>query len=175
MADYAATLTRSRQGGFVLRIAALALVVERPTLDEAWTALEAEKADIIERHRRVGAEADLPPPGGTAPAAAESGLRRFAVKTALVTLAVTIILAAAALSFAYAVREPLHKVGLKLGRAAVARVEWGLTEAARAELTPEKQESLRRLTAEAVPALKPYVRELRPLLAEACGDRPAQP
>ena len=174
MSGYPVTMVRTDRNTFVLRIPALTLVVERPTLDEAWTALEAEKADIIERHRRVGAEADLPKPDSPA-SPADPRLRRFALRAAIVTAAASIVVAAAALSFAYAVREPLRKVGLKLGRAAIAQVESGLREAAQTDLTLEKQEALRRMVADAAPALKPYARELRPLLAEACGNTADRP
>ncbi|ARJ65934.1 hypothetical protein WV31_09840 [Magnetospirillum sp. ME-1] len=169
MTDYPVILGRGAAGGFVLRIPALSLVAEGDSLDAAWAALEAEKADLIERHRRVGALGDLPQPTGPA-SASERDLRRFALKAAIVAGAASLIIAVAAFSFAYAVREPLRKAGLKLGRAAIAQVETGLRQAATEELTPERQQELRRLVAEATPTLKPYMRELRPLLAEGCAN-----
>lgn len=168
MTDYPVILGRSADGGFVLRIPALSLVAEAASLDTAWAALEADKTDLIERHRRVGAEGDLPRPEGPV-SAPDRAVRRFAIKAAIVAATASIMVAAAAFSFAYAVRDPLRKVGLKLGRSAIAQVEAGLRQAAAEELTPARQQDLRRLMAEAAPALKPYVRELRPLLAEACA------
>jgi hypothetical protein len=165
--DYPAILGRSTDGGFVLRIPALSLIAEADSLEDAWAALETAKADLIERHRRIGALNDLPRPTAPAPDT-ERDLRRFAIKAAIVAATASLLIAAAAFSFAYAVREPLHKAGLKLGRAAIAQVEAGLRQAATEELTPKRQQELRRLVAEAAPALKPYVRELRPILSEAC-------
>ncbi|MBX9634305.1 MAG: hypothetical protein K2X44_04920 [Magnetospirillum sp.] len=166
MSDYPVIVERDAAGGFVLRIPALCLVVVDATLDRAWTRLETEKAELIERHRRIGAEGDLPAPVQTA--AGDRDLRRFALKAAIIAVMAGVIVAGAAFSFAYAVREPLRKVGAKLGRAAIAQVETGLRQAASEDMTPERQEELRRLVAEVAPKLKPYVAELRPLLAEAC-------
>lgn len=170
MKDYPVIVLRRPEGGFVLRIPALCLVVEAATLDDAWTRLEAEKALLIERHARIGALADLPPadPSGSGPVPADAGLRRFALKAAIIAAALVVVLVGAAFSFSYAVREPLRHAGARLGRAAIAQIETGLVEAARQDLTPERRQHLRALMAEAAPALKPYVAELRPLFAEAC-------
>lgn len=164
MTDYPVILGRQADGTFVLRIPALCLVVEDASLDAAWARLEADKAEVIARHRRVGAERDLP-----APRSPEGGdLRRFILKVAIAALAASIVMAGAAFSFTYAMREPLHKVGLKLGRTAIAEIGRGLHQAAESEMTPERQAEFRRLVAAAAPRLKPYLAELRPVLAEVC-------
>lgn len=165
MTDYAVAMNRKPDGTFVLRIPALCLIVEDASLETAWTRLETEKQDLIRRHADIGAEGDLPkPPSDTG----NRDLKKFALKTGIVALAACMIVAAMAFSFSYAVREPLRKSGLKLGRAAIAQLEDGLRDAARNELTPERREKIRMLVAEAAPALKPYITELRPLFAEAC-------
>ncbi len=168
MTDHTVWVQRSPGGGFVLRMPALYLVVEDSSLDAGWARLEAEKAALVERHRRVGAEGDLP---ASSRGAEQSDLRRFLLKTAIVVLAGSVLMAGAAFSFAYAVREPLRKAGAKLGRAAIAQVAEGLRDAADSELTPERQQELRRLVREAAPKLEPYVAELRPLVDAACPDQ----
>jgi hypothetical protein len=168
--EYPVILGRSADGGFVLRIPALSLIAEAARLEDAWVALEALKADLIERHRRIGALDDLPRPTAPEPSPDQRDLRRFAIKAAIVAATIGLLISVAAFSFAYAVREPLRKAGLKLGRTAIAQVEEGLRQAATAELTPARQQELRRLVAEAAPALRPYVRELRPILSEACSN-----
>lgn len=165
--DYEATVVRLTDGRYAVRIKELFLIEEDADLAAAWARIEARTQELVERHRRAGAETDLPRPVA-AETAGGRDLRRFALKAAIVALAATVFMVATAAVFSYAVREPMRKVGLKVGRAALARVEEGLRDAARDELTPERAERIRLLVADAAPKLKPYVAELRPLFQGFC-------
>jgi len=156
----------------VLRIRELYLIERDADLDTGMKRLLDRARDIIAEQSSIGAQADLPNlHGDSAEKRERQELKVFALKSALVALVMVIILAAAAASFSYAVREPMRKAGLKLGRSAIAQLEKGLRDAARDELTPDRRERLRVLVADAVPNLKPYITELRPLFADLCDQR----
>ena len=166
--DYPVIITRDGDI-HVLRIGELFLVERDANLAVGLERLQQRARDLIAEQTALGALDGLPRPGGVARDDEQNRrVKVFALKSALVALVLVIVMAAAAASFSYAVRESMHKVGLKMGRAAIAQVERGLRKVARQELTPERRERFRISVAEAVPNLKPYVAELRPLLAELC-------
>lgn len=154
---------------YVLRVRELFLVEGDADLDAGLKRLEQRACDLIAEQTALGDAGDLPPPGGIAEDDREKrALKVFAFKAAIVALVLAVMMAAAAASFTYAMREPLRNAGVKLGRAAIAQVEKGLRQAIEKEMTPKRRERLRILVADAVPHLKPYIAELRPLIAELC-------
>ncbi len=151
---------------YTLRIAELHLIETGLDLEAAYKSIESRKHDLFAAYEKAGRLDDLSVSHQASDR--DNRLRVFAVKSGLVALVGVIVVSAAAFSFSYAVRESTRKAGLKLGRSAIKQVERGLKDAAKKELTPERKEKIRVLVSDAVPHLKPYVRELRPLFAELC-------
>ena len=158
-------------GGYVFRIRELFLVQRSPDLDAGLSLIKKRAADIIAEQSAIGAADDLPPPGGVAQ---EDGERRrlkaFAFKSGIVALVLVIVIAAMAAALPYSMRNS----GKKFGRSMIKQFEHGLQKAASKELTPERREKLRIRVAAAVPHLKPYISELRPLFADFCHDNTSQ-
>ena len=151
----------------------LLLVEKDPDLSAGHSRLLKRASDLISEMQILDAVEDLPVPGEKLVKAPEqNSLRTFALKSGLIALVFVIVFASAAASFTYAVREPMRKVGLKLGRSAIAQIEKGLRDSVRMELTPQRRERLRLSLASSIPHLKPFVVEFKPLIAELCS--PAQ-
>ena len=155
---------------FTLRVPELHLIETGLDLETAYQNIEASKQGLIAAYERAGALDELYVSEQTAKSDVDSDnrLKIFAIKSSLVALAGVIIVSAAAFSFSYAIRDSTRKAGLKLGRSAIKQVVRGLEDAAKKEITPAKKEKIRILVSNAVPHLKPYIREFRPLLAELC-------
>ena len=166
--DYPVVITRDGDY-YVLLIRELLIAERDKELSIGHSRLLKRATNLITELEELNAEVDLPMPGEPSLEDPEKKtLRIFAFKSGLIALVIVIVLAAAAASFSYAVREPMRKVGLKIGRSAIAQVEKGFREAAEIELTPERRERLRLSIADSIPYLKPFILELKPLLGELC-------
>jgi hypothetical protein len=155
---------------FTLRVPELHLIETGLDLETAYQNIETSKQNLIAAYERAEALDDLyvSQQASKSDVDRDNRLKIFAIKSSLVALAGVIIVSAAAFSFSYAIRETPRKAGLKLGQSAIKQVVRGLEDAAKKDLTPKKQEKIRILVSNAVPHLKPYIREFRPLLAELC-------
>ena len=168
--DYPVVITRDGDY-YVMRIRELLIVERDKELSAGHSRLLRRANHLITELEGLNAGADLPTPGELSSEDSEKkSLRLFAFKSGLIALVLVIVLAAAAASFSYAVREPMRKVGLKLGRSAITQIEKGFREAGEIELTPERRERLRLRIAESIPYLKPFILEFKPLLGELCGS-----
>ena len=122
----------------------------------------AEHAELEEAYRLVRTRTDGTPP---APAAASTSLRTlmpFFIKAVTCALVGAFLLITAAVAFNYALKEPVRHMGQKAARATISTFEKGFAEKLQ-KMSPEKQEKIRLALREAVPFLKPYVDELKPL------------
>ena len=168
--DYPVVITRDGDY-YVLRIRELLISERDKELSAGHSRLLQRATHLITELEGLNAEADLPTPGVSSLEDPEKkSLRVFAFKSGLIALVIVIVLAAAAAPFSSAVREPMRKVGLKLGRSAITQIEKGFREAVEIELTPERRERLRLRIAESIPYLKPFIFEFKPLLGELCGS-----
>lgn len=121
----------------------------------------AEHADLAEAYRMLRAEGATAP----APAARVQSLRPlmpFFVKAATVALVGGFIALTASVGLAYALREAPAKAGQKAGRAVLQQFQENFVAQLR-DTNPEQEEKIRRSLREAVPLLKPYAQELKPL------------
>ena len=168
--DYPVVITRDGDY-YVLRIRELLIAERDKELSAGHSRLLQRATHLITELEGLNAEADLPTPGEPSLEDPEKkSFRFFAFKSGLIALVIVIVLAAAAASFSYAVRDPMRKVGLKIGRSAITQIEKGFREAAEMELTPERRERLRLRIADSIPYLKPLIFEFKPLLGELCGS-----
>ena len=162
--NYPVVVTRDGSE-YILRIRELFLVQRDADLDSGMEKIRQQARDKIAEQSAIGAGGELPRPGGVAREDRETRrLKVFAFKGAVVALILVIVIAAAAASFPYAMRNSAKK----FGRGVIIQLEQGLQKAAAKELTPERREKLRIAVAEAVPHLKPYIDELRPLFIDFC-------
>ena len=167
--DYPVVITRDGDY-YVLRIRELLIAEKDKELSAGHSRLLQRATHLITELEGLNAGSDLPLPGVPSLEDPEKkSLRFFAFKSGLIALVIVIVLAAAAASFSYAVREPMRKVGLKIGRSAITQIEKGFREAVELELTPERRERLRLSIADSIPYLKPFIFEFKPLLVELCG------
>ena len=165
--NYPVIVTTDGQN-YTLRIPKLHLIETGGDLAATHARIEARRRDLLDQYARLGATGELPAGDdndGRVPDAGRAW-QVFALKAGIVTLAVAIVVATAAFSFAYTVRGPL------MGRIIIHQVEKGLLDAAKIELNPERAAKLRQLVANWVPYAKPYMAELRPLFAELCAPTP---
>jgi hypothetical protein len=136
-----------RDGRFCVVSPAEGLCAEHAELGEAYCLLEL----------RRGAAA-----GPALAAGSLRPFRSFFIKAATVALVGCSIALTASVGLAYALREAPAHAGQKAGRAVVLGLQDGLVAQLR-RTTPEQEEQIRRSLREAVPLLKPYARELKPL------------
>lgn len=172
--DYPIIVTKDGQN-HILRIPELYLVETGVDLAVAHARIEERRRNVLDQYTRLNATAELPAVDGGRVLDAGSSVRIFALKAGIIALAAAIMIATAAFSFSYAVREPLrHNLGQKMGRMIINQIEKGLLDAAKIELTPERTAKLQRLVADWVPYVKPHMAELRPLFAELCLPTPGK-
>ncbi len=160
-------IASQRDGRFYLRIAELNLIVDDSDLLAAHARLERAKCDLFERSATLGIGV---------PAPRDRSFRRelraatlpFLVKAAAVALVGATLVIAAGVSIHYALEGSLRSAAQRTGRAAIEQIIRGLDDMGRRDLTPERAERLRAALRAAVPVLKPFVDELRPLF----GDDP---
>lgn len=162
-------IASQRDGRFYLRIAELNLIVEDADLLGAHVRLERAKREFFERSAAL--DVAVPPPRDIA---LRQDLRRatlpFLIKTAAVTLMAAILIVASAVAAHYALEGSLRSAAQRTGRAAIEQVIRGLEDVGRRDLTPERAERLRASLRGAVPVLKPFIDELRPLFAADAID-----
>lgn len=151
---------------FVLSIPELCLIVEDTNLSAAYEKLEKRRRDLFEDVVRLGAVDQFFTTKNDDDATLVKKLMPFFIKSTVVALVGVLLLSAASISFTYALREPLRKAGLKAGRAAIKNFTKGLNEFGENGLSPSREKKLRLALRAAVPQLKPYMIELRPLYIE---------
>lgn len=166
---HAYTIEVRRQSGvFYLSIPDLGLVSSGSDIGQAYRDIEARQLELVAHHRETKTMDRLPPPR-------EGRLRReltpFFIKAATVALVGVVMLSVASLSFSYAVRTTLKNDAQNLGRLVINQVVAGLDEALAKEINPEQEAKIRAMVRQAVPRLKPYADELRPLFE---AEKPAR-
>lgn len=158
---YDVILTR-RNDRFYARIPELNLVAEGEDAASAHAALDADRQKLVDRHLALGLP--VPPPR-------DVRIRRdfverilpFLVKAAAVAVVGSFLVIAIAVAINYALRDPLRHAAQKTARAAVAQITAGLEDFARRDLTPDREERLRKALRGAVPVLRPFLEEVQPL------------
>lgn len=137
-----------REGAFLVVSPAEGLSAEHTDLNQAYLLLaERRSAGAMPAHRQ-----DL-----------LSRLMPFFIKAATVAVVGAFLLVSAGVAIGYALQEPVKKAGQKAARAVVQQFESGFTSEL-ARTSPEQQARIHQALREAVPHLKPYTDELKPLL-----------
>lgn len=159
-------IVTKRDGRFYLRIPELNLIVEDRDIAEGYADLEAARRALIQHHTTIGAT--VPPPRDiVVRRALVERTMPFLFKTAAVAVVGSVLIIATAVAANYAMRDPLRHAAQKATRAAVLQITAGIEDAARRDLTPDREERLRVALRNVVPVLRPFIEELQPLF----GDR----
>jgi len=151
---------RRRGGMYYLNIQELGVFASAETYVDAFAELEERKTRYFEHHISCGTISDISLPRE---ARQKQELRPFFIKATVVALVGVFLFSAASISFTYALREPVRKLGQRTGKATIKQFTGGVKEFVSKEITPEKEEKIRLAIREAIPKLKPYMEELRPL------------
>lgn len=157
--DYPAELRR-RQGRFFVTLPDLGVAVSGDSVEDTWRKAEQRTRELFEHHAALGTLDMVPRPAGQR---LKRELTPFLIKAGAVAVVAVVVLTAASVAFTYALRDPLRKVAQRTGRAVVSQFTEQLSEAAAGEFTPEQDARIREAIRAAVPKLKPYAEELRPL------------
>jgi hypothetical protein len=144
-----------------LTVHELGIIASGDTIDIAFRELDRKKTEYFEHYLLCGTADKIPFPKD---AVVRKDLRPFIIKATAVALVGAFLLSFASISFTYALREPLRKLGQRAGRAAIHQFVGGLNDFAAQEITASKEEKIRLAIRAIIPKLMPYVAELRPLL-----------
>ncbi|MDP4594465.1 MAG: hypothetical protein NWT00_07905 [Beijerinckiaceae bacterium] len=146
----------------------LNLTADDADLTAAYQEIERKKKAMLGHHAAVGSLSSLPLPRN-------EKLRRelmpFFIKLSAIALVGVFLFSVASISFSYALRDPLKKMTQRTARAAMSNIADELTAFANDPQSKEREERIRLAIREALPKLKPYVDELRPLFAEPPASR----
>ncbi len=160
---YVAEIHR-RDGHYVLVVPELGLAARHPDLAEAYQEIERRKDEVFAHYSELGLSDRLSLPQG-------QKLRReltpFLIKAAAVAFVGAFLFVTASVSFTYALREPLRHAAQRTARAALNQTITGLKEFAARDLNAQREAELVAAIREAVPRLRPYADELRPLFEGA--------
>ena len=146
----------------------LNLTAQDADVAAAFESLEAQKKALFEHNQAIGTLTALPLP-------ADVKLRRdltpFFIKAATVAVVGVVLFSVASLSFTYALREPLRKMTQRAAKAVVKNVTDEIHEFANDPQSPERELKIRLAIRAAVPKLKPYMDELKPLFVDKPASR----
>ena len=156
---------KEKDGLFYLWCEELGIVVSGQDIAEAYVKLKDAIALRQENYQKLGL--DLPKSQADN---LKQKIIPFAIKTAITALALVVVMGSVSISFTYMLREPLSKAGLKLGRAAIQNFTVNMEKGLKEELSPEKEAEIRKVIRQAVPFLRPFAEELRPLFADNQGQ-----
>ena len=157
--DY--TIEIRRKGSdFYLSVPELGLVSQDDDLGRAHDAIRNRMKEVFEHHQSLGTTARIPLPRHQA---VRRELTPFFIKAGAVALVGVFLFAVGSMSFSYALREPLKNHSQRAGRALMDQIAKGLTNYGDKDVKREKEEKIREGIRRAVPKLKPYVNELKPL------------
>lgn len=157
--EYPAQLRRLN-GRFHISLPDLGVVASGATASEAWAETERRAQEIFHHHAALGTLEQVPLPQGLR---RQRELAPFLIKAAMVAVVGVVLLIAASVAFTYSLRDPLRKVAQRTGRAVVTQMVEQAQTAALEEMSPEQKDRLRLALRTAVPKLKPFADELRPL------------
>ncbi|MGJ3259981.1 MAG: hypothetical protein ACFE0S_10295 [Rhodospirillales bacterium] len=146
----------------------LNLTADADNLSDAYDDIERQRKAMFEHHAAVGTLSSLPLPRKVK---MRRELMPFFIKLGAVALVAVLLFSAASISFSYALRDPLRKVTQRTARAAMDNIAAELTEFANDPQSKEREERIRLAIRAALPKLKPYVDELRPLFDEPSAQR----
>ena len=160
-----------REGCYFLIIPELSLVVSSKDISIAFEELERAKCDLFEKYRVLGRLSDLPGPKKiVARAEIKKNLTPFFIKAATVALLGAMLIAAANISIIYTLQTSPRKLALYANRVFTKNFTEEFNKIHRKEMTPEKEAKIRAAIRSAIPILKPYAQELRPLFKTALGE-----
>ncbi|NQV99236.1 MAG: hypothetical protein HQ483_06035 [Rhodospirillales bacterium] len=160
-----------REGRFFLVIPELSLVVSADDIATAFEALDRAKQELFEKHQELDRLADLPMPKKTvARAKLKKSLMPFFIKAATVAVVGAMLIGAANISIIYTLQTSPKKLALYANRVFTKNFVAEFDRLHREEMTPEKKAQIRAAIRSAIPILKPYAQELRPLFETALED-----
>lgn len=157
-----------REGYYFLIIPELSLVVSSEDISTAFEELESAKCVLFEKHRALGRLTDLPgPKKNVERAELKKNLTPFFIKAATVALVGAMLITAANISIIYTLQTSPKKLALYANRVFTKNIAKEFEKIHRNKITPEKEAKIRAAIRSAIPILKPYAQELRPLFETA--------
>jgi hypothetical protein len=170
--DYAYKVeVEKKEGEFYLFIPDLNLVVISENLSEGYSQLEDNKEVLIRRHYDVGRLNALSPPRNMVEKSfLMKKLTPFLIKAGVVAVVGGLLVAVANVSLIYTLQSAPKKLAQRAARGAVSNFAESFERFHDKEMSPEKEARIREAIRQAVPKLRPYARELRPLFEEALGE-----
>lgn len=161
-----------REGCYFLIIPELSLVISSEDISTAYEELEHAKCVLFEKHQVMGRLSDLPSPKKNVERAKlKKKLTPFFIKAATVALVGAMLIAAANISIIYTLQTSPKKLALYANRVFTKNFAKEFEKIHQKEITPEKEAKIRAAIRSAIPILKPYAQELRPLFETALGKR----
>lgn len=166
--SYDAVLS-SRGGRYYLHVRELSLIAEGSDLSEAHAALEAARRDLFRKAAVLRTPLPLP-----RDAVERRKLRAeivpFLIKCAAIAAVGSILIVASGVAINYSLRNDLRNAAQKTSRAAMEQIIRGIEDMGRRDLTADREARLRLALRGAVPVLKPFIEELRPLFSNETVD-----
>jgi hypothetical protein len=155
-----------RGGKFHLWDRELSVLVDAGDLTTAYERLLEKRAQA----RQLADAGGGPGSRGSGGGWPDSAVRRmmpFFIKAAVVALVGVVLLSAASISFSYITRgEPVRNAAWRATRATIDNATIGIEWFGREGMTADRERRLKVALRAAVPVLKPYIDELRPLFAD---------
>lgn len=157
-------------GRYFLHIRELNLIVEDDDLTAAYDELERRKRDVIDKFVRLGREREIPQPEeAKTRSETRKALTPFFIKAAVVALVGGLLVATANISIIYTLQTAPRHLAVYANRVFVRNFAREFEKLQERDMTPERQAKIREAIRKAVPILRPYAVELRPLFQEALG------
>lgn len=160
--DYPVEL-RMRGDRYYLTQGDLGLAASGESLEAAWASYDEGRRRLFRHHLDLGTADGLRLPRDQA---LKRQMMPFLLKTAAITLAGVMLLVTASVSFTYALHEPLRKVAQRATRVVTASVVAEIKDTAAKDFPPDRQMEIREAIRGAVPHIKPFADELKPLFLD---------
>jgi len=146
----------------------LNLVVSSEDVAGGFEKLDRARRELFEHHEALGRIDGLSPPRRqTERTELKRQLIPFFIKTAAVALVGALLIAAANISIIYTLQTAPQHLALYANRVFIRNFANEFERIHSREMTPEREAKIREAIRRAVPILKPYAQELRPLFETA--------
>jgi|GEM_PF-4262285 len=160
-----------RDGSYYLLMSELNLVAVSDDVAAGFAELERNKEKLFEDLHAIDRLGSLPAPKNIAERTAlKKSLTPFLIKAFAVALVGGLLIAAANVSIIYTLESTPKKLAQRSSRLFVKNFAKAFEEISRRDMSAEKEERIRTAIRNAVPVLRPYARELRPLFEEALNS-----
>jgi hypothetical protein len=147
-------------GKIWMEIEELKLVVEGPSVEDAYANLNAAKRQLFDHYSHAGKLSKIPLPQADKEAQVfRTTMKPFIAKASIAALIGVLFIVAANVSVFYVLETAPQSVVKKAGRAALKNLQYFASK----EMTPKKEQKLRIALRGAVARLQPFSNELAPL------------